>query len=259
MSARPRPVAAPTKPPTKSSGAKQPDISPSTPVIELRNVHKSFRVGKGLVPVLKDVNIKIEQGEFIIVLGPSGSGKTTILNHFLGLEQPTTGQVFLYGHDITNLSSNDIARLRYKYFGVVFQRPDWITSISVLQNVVLPLAIHNVKKQDRHQRAVTRLQEVDMFDHATFAPNELSGGQQQKVALARAMINDPPAYIADEPTGNLDSVSAVKVMEMFKKINEEEKKTVIMVTHNIEYVKYGSRTIYIRDGQVVEGIRPTYA
>lgn len=231
----------------------------SVPVLELKEVNKSFHVGKSDIPVLKNINVRIEPGEFIIVLGPSGSGKTTLLNHFLGLEQPTTGQVRLFGHDITRLSSNEIARLRYTYFGVVFQRPDWITSINVTQNVLLPLAIHNINKRERVEKAIESLKQVDMLDHATFAPNDLSGGQQQKVALARAMINNPPAYIADEPTGNLDSVSAEKVMEMFRRLNQDQQKTIIMVTHNIEYVKYGTRTIYIRDGQVVEGIQPTFA
>jgi putative ABC transport system ATP-binding protein len=221
--------------------------------IDVKNILKYEKNKEICESVLKNINLEINPGEFLIILGPSGSGKSTLLNHILGLEQPTTGQVSMCGNVITGLKANAIARLRYKYFGIVFQRPDWINSISVLQNVMLPLAIHNVAGKVRTEKAWTYLKDVDMADHAAYPPNQLSGGQQQKIALARAMVNDPPVYIADEPTGNLDSVSAVKVMDTFKRLNQEMKRTVIMVTHNIEYVRYGSRTIYIRDGMVVDG------
>ena len=237
-----------------STTATPTNPSSPTPIIELRGVHKTFRVGKSDIPVLKNINVKIFPGEFIIILGPSGSGKSTLLNHILGLEQPTSGEVWMCGHKLNGLSQQKIAKLRYQFFGIVFQRPDWINSINVLNNVQLPLAINNTARHIRTERAWERLKQVDMADHAHYPPNELSGGQQQKIALARSMVNNPDSYIADEPTGNLDSVSAVKVMEIFKALNQNEKKTVIMVTHNIEYVRYGTRTINIRDGQVVEGI-----
>ncbi|MEK7636911.1 MAG: ABC transporter ATP-binding protein [Patescibacteria group bacterium] len=238
---------------TSSATVAVPDTAKPQPAIALRNVGKSYRVGKNDITVLKDINLEIFPGEFVIILGPSGSGKSTLLNHLLGLEQPTSGRVILYGHDITNLGTNAIARLRYRYCGVIFQRPDWINSINVVQNVSLPLAIHGVRTGDRLSKAWQYLKEVDMTDHGSYPPTDLSGGQQQKIALARAMINEPSMYIADEPTGNLDSVSADKVMDIFQHLNQDQKKTIIMVTHNIDYVRFGSRTVYIRDGQVASG------
>ncbi len=238
----------------KSKSRKASSETPSTtPVLAMKNVNKTYQVGKNAIPVLKNINLTIMPGEFLIILGPSGSGKSTLLDHILGLEQPTSGEVWMCGTKITGLSQNKIAKLRYQHFGIIFQRPDWVNSINVLNNVQLPLAIHNVNKKVRRERAWEKLKEVEMTDHAQYPPNQLSGGQQQKVALARSMVNDPEVFIADEPTGNLDSVSALKVMEIFKELNQERHKTMIMVTHNIEYVRYGSRTIYIRDGMIVEG------
>ncbi len=227
--------------------------SSQKPVIEVNDVSKSFIVGKNVISVLKNINLKIFPEEFIIILGPSGSGKSTLLNILLGLELPTTGHVILNGTDITYLKTDKITKIRYNVYGIVFQRSDWIRSFSVLDNVTLPLALNNVKKSTRRQKAMERLKQVGMSDHAQYYPTELSGGQQQKVSLARALINDPPIIVADEPTGNLDSVSAERVMNTFKDLNEKEHKTVMMVTHNIDYVRYASRTIYVRDGTIIEG------
>lgn len=224
----------------------------SQAILELRKIHKSYRVGKNDIPVLKDINLAIYPGEFLIILGPSGSGKSTLLNHILGLEMPTSGSIFISGINITAFSANKIAKLRHQHFGIVFQRPDWIHSINVVQNVSLPLAIHNVGRAERLTRAMEELKKAEVADFASYAPMDLSGGQQQKVALARALINDPQIVIADEPTGNLDSVSADKVMEHFRQLHEEQGKTILMVTHNTEYVRYGMRTISLRDGCVVE-------
>lgn len=224
----------------------------SEPILELRNVHKTYRVGKNDIEVLKDINLAVHPGEFLIILGPSGSGKSTLLNHILGLEMPTTGTIHIHGINITGFSANKIAKLRHRYFGIVFQRPDWIHSINVLQNVSLPLAIHNVGSKQRLDRAMEELKKAEIAEFASYPPVDLSGGQQQKVALARALINDPEIVIADEPTGNLDSVSADKVLEHFRQLHKELGKTILMVTHNTEYVRYGTRTISVRDGRVVE-------
>ncbi|PIY96974.1 MAG: macrolide ABC transporter ATP-binding protein [Candidatus Kerfeldbacteria bacterium CG_4_10_14_0_8_um_filter_42_10] len=223
------------------------------PIIELVHVNKSFQVGKNLIPVLKDINVKIYEREFIIILGPSGSGKSTLLNTLLGLEYPTSGKVIIRGEDITKKSPNKLAKFRYNNFGIIFQKADWIRSLNVLQNVVLPLAINNISKKERLEKAWYRLREMGVDDHANYAPTSLSGGQQQKVCVARALTSNPPILVADEPTGNLDTESATKVMEFFKNLNERLRKTLLMVTHNIDYVTYGSRTIYIRDGKIVEG------
>lgn len=223
------------------------------PVIELQHVNKSFEVGKNMIPVLKDVNIKIYPREFIIILGPSGSGKSTLLNTLLGLEYPTSGKVIINKQDITELSPNKLAKFRYNTFGIVFQRADWVRSLNVIQNVAMPLAINNIAKKERLETALRRLKEMGIDDHADYMPTELSGGQQQKVSVARALTGDPPILVADEPTGNLDTESAGKVMRFFRDLNERLEKTLLMVTHNIDYVSYATRTIYIRDGQIVEG------
>ncbi|MFA6271771.1 MAG: ABC transporter ATP-binding protein [Patescibacteria group bacterium] len=223
------------------------------PLIELRHVNKSFQVGKSTIPVLKDINFKIYPREFIIILGPSGSGKSTLLNTLLGLEYPTTGKVLINGQDLTELSPNKLAKFRYKTFGIVFQKADWVRSMNVIQNVAMPLAINNVGKKERMKIATERLKEMGIDDHSNYMPTELSGGQQQKVSVSRALTGNPPILVADEPTGNLDTESAGKVMRFFRDLNERLEKTLLMVTHNIDYVSYATRTIYIRDGQIVEG------
>lgn len=243
-----KPIAAPVANPdndSKSNGKK--------PLIELQHVNKSFIVGKNTIPVLKDINIKIYPREFVIILGPSGSGKSTLLNTLLGLEYPTSGKVIIDGEDITKKNYNQLAKFRYKTYGIVFQKADWVRCLNVVHNVAMPLAINNIGKKERMEKAMYRLSEMGIDDHADYTPSELSGGQQQKVCIARALISNPPILVADEPTGNLDTESAAKVMNFFKNLNERLQKTLIMVTHNIDYVTYASRTIYIRDGKTVEG------
>lgn len=239
--------------------APSPTIAPATvkhrtPIIAIRNLQKSFKVGRSVVPVLQDINLEIYPQEFVLFLGPSGSGKSTLLNTILGLESPTSGQVRVNNEDLIRKKSNQLAKFRFRTFGIVFQRADWIRSMNVLQNVSLPLALNNVKRKERLDQAMVELHDMEMDDHALYLPTELSGGQQQKVALARALINNPPIVVADEPTGNLDTVSAEKVMRYFKRLNEDKHKTILMVTHNIEYVHYGTRIINVRDGKITEGL-----
>jgi putative ABC transport system ATP-binding protein len=223
------------------------------PIIEMEHVNKYFRVGKTMVHILHDVNTKIYPQEFIVILGPSGSGKSTMMNTILGLESPSTGKVVVKNESLVNKKMNQLAKFRYHHLGVVFQRPEWIRSLTVIQNVAFPLAIAGMPKSKRMPMALNRLKQLGMDDHANYFPTELSGGQQQKVTIARALINDPEIIIADEPTGNLDTTSADNVMELLKTLNEKHKKTILMVTHNIDYVRYASRTIYIRDGRIVQG------
>ena len=223
------------------------------PVIVVEHLVKSFVVGKNLIRVVKDVSAKIYPEEFIVVLGPSGSGKSTFMNSILGLEPPTSGHVYVNGQDLTKKKQNQLTKFRYHTYGIVFQRPEWIRSLNVVQNVELPLALNGVAKSTRRKKALQMLKDVGMEDHANYYPTELSGGQQQKVTIARALINDPQIVIADEPTGNLDTKSADMVMNLFNDLNQNKKKTLLMVTHNIDYVRYASRTIYIRDGQIVQG------
>lgn len=230
---------------SKKSGEK--------PIIYAENLNKTFIVGRNKINILKGVNVEIFAKEFIVILGPSGSGKSTLMNSILGLEPPTSGKVVVKDQNLANQKPNKLSKFRFHFFGIVFQRPEWVRTLTVIQNVALPLAIDGVSKKERRAIALKRLEEVGMQDHAEYYPTELSGGQQQKVTLARALVNNPDIIVADEPTGNLDTKSADLVMNMFKDLNEKEGKTILMVTHNIDYVRYASRTIYIRDGRVVQG------
>jgi len=223
------------------------------PIIELKNIIKEFQVGRSTIRVLKDISADIYPQEFIVILGPSGSGKSTLLNTIIGLEIPTSGNVIVNGKDLTKMSLDKLANYRLKEYGVVYQKPDWIKALSVLQNVAFPMAIASKSTKESNDKAMELLKRFGMEDHADYSPAELSGGQQQKVEIARALIMDPNIIIADEPTGNLDTDSAEKVMNIFTGLREEMKKTIIMVTHNIEYVRYATHTIYVRDGRVLEG------
>ncbi|MFH1598256.1 MAG: ABC transporter ATP-binding protein [Patescibacteria group bacterium] len=223
-------------------------------IIVVEKLNKDFTVGKNEIRILKEVNVKIRPREFTVILGPSGCGKSTLLNTILGLESPTTGRVWVDGYELTDKKVDELCDYRLNKLGVVYQRPDWIKSLSVLQNTAFPLTIKGVPKKEREAKALKLLEQFDIADHAYYSPTELSGGQQQKVELARSLINDPSILVADEPTGNLDSESAEKVMEIFKKLNEEQKLNIIMVTHNIDYVRYATRTIYMKDGQILEKV-----
>ncbi len=223
------------------------------PIIELKNVIKEFRVGQTIIRVLKDISLKIYPEEFIIILGPSGSGKSTLINTIIGLEIPTSGSVVVEGKDLTKMSIDQLATFRLKAYGVVYQRPDWIKALSVVENVAFPLAIDNQAVKSSLKKAHELLQRFGLDDHSNYSPVELSGGQQQKVEIARSLIMDSNIIVADEPTGNLDTDSAEKVMGIFEGLRTEMKKTIIMVTHNMEYVRYATHTIYVRDGRVLEG------
>lgn len=224
------------------------------PIIEIKNLNKDFRVGKNYIRVLREINLAIWPRQFCVILGPSGCGKSTLLNSILGLERPTTGKIIVKGEELTRKKDDALARFRFNKFGVVYQRPDWIKSINVLQNVAFPLAISNIPKKEREERSWQLLKRFGIDDHAYYQPNELSGGEQQKVTIARALINNPAILIADEPTGNLDTDSAQRVLAIFKELNEQQKVTIIMVTHNLEYVSYATNTIYMKDGRILTGL-----
>jgi len=229
-------------------------VSKVKDLIVVEKLNKDFKVGKNNIRILKEVSAKIRPGEFTVILGPSGCGKSTLLNIILGLEKPTTGRVFVDGVELTNKTTDELCDFRTSRIGVIYQRADWIRSLNVLQNTAFPLLISGVPKKEREAKALKLLEQFDIVDHAYYSPTELSGGQQQKVELARSLMNDPKILVADEPTGNLDSESAEKVMDIFKKLNEEQKLNIIMVTHNIDYVRYATRTIYMKDGQILEKV-----
>jgi putative ABC transport system ATP-binding protein len=222
------------------------------PVIEIKNLSKSFDVVKGRVDVLKDINLEINPGEFVVIFGPSGCGKSTLLNTIVGLEVPTTGQVKVRGIDIYELDSDARANYRRKKFGIVHQQANWLKSLNVAENVAFPLAIARGAYRKSIARAVKLLNLFRLEEFAQNTPTELSGGQQQRVSVVRALISNPWIVIADEPTGNLDTTSADDLMYVFQYLNNELKRTVIMVTHNPNYEKYATKIIKMEDGKIIK-------
>jgi len=224
------------------------------PVIELNGVFKSYFMESLEVPILKDINIVVREGEFVAIMGPSGSGKSTLMNLVGCLDVPTRGKVFLDGHDITKLSDNHLARIRGSLIGFVFQKFNLINSLSAWENVALPLIFHGTQAEERKSTAVRILTTVGMADRINNHPNQLSGGQQQRVAIARALAVKPQMILADEPTGNLDSVTGKEILALFRKLNEEGK-TIVLVTHDESVARNAKRIIRISDGKVLSDER----
>lgn len=220
-------------------------------ILTCRNIQKSFRVGEQDVTVLSDVSIDITEGEFIVIFGPSGCGKSTLLHILLGLETPSSGTVLFDNEDMyKKYSEDDRSVLRKKHMGMVYQQPNWIKSLSVLDNVAFPLLLNGVSPEDARMMALKKITEVSLSEWASYRPTELSSGQQQKIALARGVSTNPRLIIADEPTGNLDYKSGVELMELLTALNKEGK-TVIMVTHDLDYLMYASVAVEMFDGKVV--------
>jgi len=218
-------------------------------LIELRNVSKVYGKGDNLVYALRKINLKIKKGEFVLFFGPSGSGKSTLM-HIIGcLDRPTEGKVILKGRDVSKLSPDELARIRNETIGFVFQTFNLINTLNVLENVSLPLIFRGVSGEERIRKARKYVEMVGLKGREKHKPLELSGGQQQRVAIARALITNPEIILADEPTGNLDSKTGKKIMDILKEINENGK-TVIVVTHDISLIEYGSRIIYLKDGRI---------
>lgn len=220
-------------------------------IINLEHVSKSFDSAERQIPVLKDMSLSIYKGDFAIILGPSGSGKSTLLHTLLGLEAPTTGKVELLNQNIyENWDEDKRSEFRKRYIGMVYQQSNWIQSLSVIDNITFPLLLLGVDKDTARQRGMELLQNISMEKWADFSPSELSSGEQQKIALMRAIITDPDIIVADEPTGNLDYQSGEELMELLQMFNSKGK-TVIMVTHDLAYIKYAKRTIKIFDGVIM--------
>ena len=210
-------------------------------------------MGDIAVHALRGVTLDIEAGEFVSVIGPSGSGKSTFM-HVLGcLDRPTAGQYFLDGHDVSRLSRDELAVVRNKKIGFVFQGFNLLARTSALDNVELPLLYcgNGMRVAERHRRARDMLATVGLTDRMDHLPNQLSGGQQQRVAIARALINHPAMLLADEPTGNLDSRTSIEVMEIFQRLNSENGITVLLITHELDIANYGSRIVRFRDGKII--------
>jgi|GEM_PF-463646 len=223
---------------------------PLEKVVEVVALKKDFLVGTQQVSVLKEVTFDLNRGEFAVIIGASGSGKSTLLHTLLGLEPPTDGIVKILGTEIyLNTVEDDRSVFRKKHIGMVYQQPNWIRSLTVLENVAFPLILLGIEKAESTKRAWEAIYNVGMREWTNYKPTELSGGQQQKVALARALVINPEIIVADEPTGNLDYESGKNLMEMLVSLNKEGR-TIIMVTHDLEYLKYCNTAVKIKDGKV---------
>lgn len=220
-------------------------------LLRCENVYKNYQTGKLEVPVLKDVNFCVEEGEYVAIMGPSGSGKTTLMNIIGCLDVLTSGVCLLDGQDLAKMNSNQMADIRNQVLGFVFQQADLLPSLSAVENVALPLLYRGVPKKERRERAAEMLKKVGLEDRMDFRPNQLSGGQRQRVAIARAIVGKPKLLLADEPTGALDSKSGEQIMELFRQLNEEGI-TIIVITHSREVAEEAKRLCLIRDGILTE-------
>ena len=220
-------------------------------LINIQDLEKSFPVRGGEVKVLKKLNFSINKGEFVIIFGPSGCGKSTLLHCLLGLEEPTSGKVLMSGKSFYEGNEDERALYRRSNVGMIYQQPLWIHSLDVFGNVAFPLFLLDQSEDEVKPKIDTVLKTVNMLEHADYMPTELSSGQQQKISLARALALDPLIIVADEPTGNLDTVSGQELINLFRQLVDKGK-TIIMVTHDLEYLKYGDRLIHMIDGEVVE-------
>ena len=221
-------------------------------LIDLRHIHKTYDEGGRMpVPVLVDVSLSVEEGEYLAIMGPSGSGKSTLMNIIGCLDLPTEGEFYLGGENVLEMNENAVADLRNRMIGFVFQNFNLLPRETALENVALPLLYAGVPRGERADRAREALESVGLGDRVDFLPTQLSGGQKQRVAIARAMINHPHVLLADEPTGALDSASGKQVMELFEKLNDDGM-TVIMITHAPEIAQRARRMIRILDGKIAE-------
>ena len=220
-------------------------------LLNLSHIYKDYQQEKLVVPVLKDVSLSVEEGEYVAIMGPSGSGKTTLMNIIGCLDLPTSGSYELSGQDVLACKDRELADVRLNSIGFVFQSFHLLPRESALENVALPLIYAGVKKADREKRAAAALERVGLADRVDFKPTQLSGGQNQRVAIARAMVNNPKILLADEPTGALDSKSGKQIMELFDRLNEEGV-TIVMITHDAKIASYAKRVIRIIDGEIEE-------
>lgn len=222
-------------------------------MIELTDVGKNYMMGETEVQALRELDLRINTGEFVAIVGPSGSGKSTLMHLVGALDVPDRGEVLLDGKDISKYQENELAQLRGRKVGFVFQTFNLIHTLSSLENVALPLTFQGVERDEREERAADLLEMVGLGDRLGHKPAELSGGEQQRVSIARALVNDPEMLLADEPTGNLDSKTGEDIMDLIEGLNRDRGMTVVVVTHNERDAGYADRTINIIDGKIRNG------
>ena len=236
--------------PSTAVSESSPAPPSSVPVIRLEGVYKTYDLGEIQVQALRGVSLDIYKGEFVAVMGASGSGKSTLMNILGCLDRPTRGRYYLDGVDVSQMSKQELARIRNRRLGFVFQHFNLLARTSAMENVELPTVYAGLTLQERKARAAEALARVGLSDRASHFPSQLSGGQQQRVAIARALVNHPQILLADEPTGNLDSRTSVEIMEILQQLNDEQGLTVVLVTHEHDIVRYARRALEFRDGRI---------
>ena len=217
-------------------------------LIKITNIKRNFSLGNETVYVLKGIDLEIKKGEYVALMGPSGSGKSTLMNLLGCLDTPTSGNYILNGKDVSKMKDDELAEIRNKEIGFVFQTFNLLPRTTALDNVALPMIYAGYSKSERVARATDVLQQVNLADRMDHQPNQLSGGQRQRVAIARALVNKPSIILADEPTGNLDSKNSHEILSLFKELNEKEGVSILMVTHDSKIASYSSKLLYIKDG-----------
>ena len=220
------------------------------PLIQLKNIHKSYPLDGFDLEISKGINLEIKAGEFVAIMGPSGSGKSTLMNILGCLDTPTSGEYVLDGENIEHLSGDELAEIRNRKIGFVFQGFNLLSRTSALENVELPMIYAGIDDKERKERSEKALNSVGLHERMNHQPNQLSGGQQQRVAIARAIVNEAPIIFADEPTGNLDTKMSVEIMDLFSKLNENLHRTIILVTHEEDIALFAKRIIKIVDGEI---------
>ncbi len=223
-------------------------------VIKLENVWKIYKMGDVEVNALQGLSLDVKKGEFLAIMGPSGSGKSTAVNMIGCLDVPTKGSVILDGHDISKLTESELAQIRGRKIGFIFQQFNLIPTLTALENVALPIVFQSVEREKRIGKATELLEIVELGDRMEHKPTELSGGQQQRVAIARSLANNPEVILADEPTGNLDSNTGEMVMSFLRKLNRKEGKTIIVVTHDNNVARHADRVEFLKDGKIIKSL-----
>ena len=222
------------------------------PLVELKDIHKSFKLGSESIEILHGIDLTVDRGEFVAMMGPSGSGKSTTMNILGCLDKPTSGQYFLDGKDVSKLNRDQLAAIRNSTIGFVFQGFNLLQRTSALENVELPMLYAGIGAKERHRRAKEALVRMGLEERLNHEPSQLSGGQQQRVAIARGIVNRAPILMADEPTGNLDSKTSDEIMRLFQKLHDEEGITIILVTHEPDVAAFAKRQLLFRDGLILE-------